>query len=126
MSKKNKIIISPEWDNIFQIHKENNFSNHAFPLYLFTERLYTQLIESDCKDILFMSREGQFLKKLFERYCGIRSELGLPVTNIKTHYFYGSRNSIMSASMKEIEKEDFNLMFRYFKWFISFHISAHR
>jgi len=115
---KTKIIINKEWDEIFNKYAENNFSNHAFPLFLFTERLYNQLAETDCKDVLFMSREGQFLKVLFERYCQIRKELGLEVKDIKTHYFYGSRNSIMTASSKPIEEEDFDLMFRFFKYFI--------
>ena len=114
--KKNKIIISSDWDKIF--NKHNNFSNHAFPLYLFTLRLYNQLSETGCNDVFFMSREGQFLKKLYERFVEIKKELGQEVTPINTHYFYGSRNSIMTASVQPIEQENFNLMFRYFNYFI--------
>ncbi len=116
--RKKKIIINPEWDEIFYKYEENNFSNHAFPLYLFTARLYERLAESGCKDVLFMSREGQFLKRLFDRYCEIRRELCQPVIDITTHYFYGSRNSIMTASAKAIDEEDFDMLFRYFKYFI--------
>ena len=115
---KNKTIIDAEWDKIFNKYEENNFSNHAFPLFLFTQRLYNELNLIGCKDVLFMSREGQFLKVLFEKYCQIRKELNLEVSDIKTQYFYGSRNSIMTASCKPIEKEDFSLMFRFFKYFI--------
>ena len=107
-----------EYDYIFNKYKNNNLSNHAFPLYLFTARLYEKLEKSNCKDILFMSREGQFLKKLFEKYCLLRKEFGLDVININSHYFYGSRNSIMSASVKPLEEENFEFMFRFFNYFI--------
>ena len=70
----NKIILDQSWDEIFNKYEENNLTNHAFPLYLFTVRLYDELVKKGCKDILFMSREGQFLKKLFERYCQLRKE----------------------------------------------------
>ena len=120
--KKDKTIALNEklvkFDEIFNSNKENNFSNHAFPLYLFTARLYDQLKEKNCKDIIFMSREGQYLKTLFERYCQIRKELGLDVADIKTHYFYGSRNSVMTASTKPIDNENFEHLLRYFKFFI--------
>ena len=118
MKKDKNLIISPDWDEIFYLNKEDNLSNHAFPLYLFTERLYNSLINSGCKEVLFMSREGQFLKVLFEKYIEIKKSLGQPVTEIKTQYFYGSRNSIMTASVKPIQEEDFELMLRYFKYFI--------
>ena len=107
-----------KYDEIFNLYKDNNFSNHAFPLYLFTSRLYDELGKNNCKDILFMSREGQFLKTLFEKYCDIRKAFGLKVSDTKTHYFYGSRNSIMTASTKKIEEENFEHLFRYFKFFI--------
>lgn len=119
--KNNKNVSQTElskYDEIFNLNKENNFSNHAFPLYLFTSRLYDELVKNNCKDILFMSREGQFLKILFERYCKKRKELGLDVANIKTHYFYGSRNSVMKASTKPIEQENFEHLLRNFKFFI--------
>lgn len=119
MKKDNKLIFQEDWDAIFKKFPENNFSNHAFPLYLFTQRLYDSLVKSNCKDVIFMSREGQFLKLLFEVYCDIRKELKQPVTEIKTHYFYGSRNSVMTASVKPIEEESFELMFRFFNFFIS-------
>ena len=111
-----KQILNNEWDNIFFKYGEKYvLSNHAFPLYLFTVRLYNELKENNTKDILFMSREGQFLKKLFDRYCQLRKEAGLDVINIKSHYFYGSRNSTMAASLKPLEEENFELLFRFFK-----------
>ena len=58
--KNNKVIINQEWDEIFNKYADNNLSNHAFPLYLFTIRLYDDLVKKGSKDVLFMSREGQF------------------------------------------------------------------
>ena len=118
MQKANKLIINPEWDEIFYKYENNNFSNHAFPLFLFTTRLYEQLAQEGCKDVLFMSREGQFLKRLFDRYVEIRKEFNQETSDIKTHYFYGSRNSIMTASAKPLEQEDFDMLLRFFKYFI--------
>ena len=115
--KENNIIINEEWDKIFY-QNDNNFTNHVFPLYLFTKRLYNELNKLNCKDVLFMSREGQYLKKLFEKYISIRKELGHDVIDINTHYFYGSRNSIMTASVKPIDEENFEHMFRFFNYFI--------
>ena len=118
MKENKKLIINKEWDKIFNLFEENNFSNHAFPLYLFTTRLYNRLAKNNCKDVLFMSREGQYLKILFEKYCQLRKELGYDVKEIKTHYFYGSRNSIMTASAKPIDEENFDHLFRFFNFFI--------
>lgn len=112
---KSNTIINDEWDEIFNLDIQDfNYSNHAFPLFLFTERLYNSLIADKSKDILFMSREGQFLKRLFDRYIEIRKELGINELDINSHYFYGSRNSIMKASVKELENEDFDFLFRFF------------
>lgn len=117
--QKNKTIINLEWDEIFNSYPDNNFSNHAFPLFLFTERLYENLKENKTKDVLFMSREGQFLKKLFDRYIEIKKELKQDVINIKTHYFCGSRNSIMTASAKPLETETFESLFKFFNFYMS-------
>ena len=108
-----KEIINKEWDKIFLTFKDNNFSNYAFPLFLFTKRLYEEIKSSGKKDVLFMSREGQFLKKLFDEYCSQKND-----KDIKTYYFYGSRNSVMSAALKPLNEEDFKFLFRFFKFFI--------
>lgn len=107
-----KTLINQEWDQIFN-YKVDNFVNHAFPLFLFTKRLYEKVTEVGCKDLLFMSREGQFLKKLFDRYCEIQTAHG-KVLNVKTHYFYGSRNSIMKASVESLDQEKFASLFKFF------------
>ncbi|MGN0798575.1 MAG: hypothetical protein ACI4L7_03340 [Christensenellales bacterium] len=116
-SKNNTILC--KYDEIFDCYGENNLTNFAFPLYLFTMRLYDCLEKTDTHDVLFMSREGQFLKKLFERYCEIRKELNKDVANIRTHYFYGSRNSVFTASTKPLQEEHFDYLFRFFNYFMN-------
>lgn len=91
--------------------KDLNFSNHAFPLFLFTKRLYQQLKKENVKDIFFLSREGQFLKKLFDIYVECLKKKGIE-SNFNTHYLYASRNSILNASLNPIDNEDFYCLFR--------------
>ena len=115
---KNKTIVNSDWDEIFY-SGDINFSNYAFPLALFTARLYNELVANGENNVLFMSREGQFLKKLFDRYIEIRKELKLDISPINTYYFYGSRNSVMAASMKKLSEENFSHLFRFFRYFMS-------
>ncbi len=89
-----------------------NFSDHAFPLYLFTKRLYSALTSEGVRNVFFLSREGQFLKKLFDIYCRVLDEKYGIETNIKTHYLYASRNSILSAGLNDLTKENFYYLFR--------------
>lgn len=88
--------------------KENSFVDIVFSLYNFTEKLYFSLIEKNAKDIVFFSREGQFLKKLFDDYQNT-----IYGRKIKTHYAIVSRKSTYIASLKEIEKEEFSLFDQY-------------
>ena len=89
-----------------------NFSNHAFPLFLFTKRLYEEVEKSGTKDVFFLAREGQFLKRLFDKYVEIIKEKYRTTNTINTHYLYASRNSVLCASLDEIDKEDFYYLFR--------------
>lgn len=115
MRKTQSIIIDQTWDTIFNEYGDRyNLSNYAFPLYLFTTRLYESLRQNNQHDVLFFSREGQFLKKLFDQYLTMRKEFCGDCLPIKTHYFYGSRNSVMAAAMKTIDQEDFAFLFRFF------------
>lgn len=82
------------------------FSNYAFSLYLFCESLYVECCKNKVKDLYFFAREGKFLKKLFELYLERKK------VEIHTHYLYVSRNSIFPVGLKEIENENFSLLFR--------------
>lgn len=91
--------------------KDFNFSNHAFPLFLFTKRLYQELKKENVKDVFFLSREGQFLKKLFDIYVDDLKKKGID-SNFNTHYLYASRNSVLNASFNSLDNEDFYCLFR--------------
>lgn len=97
-------------DKLKILLEKRNFSGYCFSLALFTEQLYISLKKEKIQDVFFLSREGEFLKRLFDKYCEIYKE-----TNIKTHYLYISRQSTFVASLNEnIEEEKFNTLFRQF------------
>jgi HAD superfamily hydrolase (TIGR01549 family) len=83
--------------------KLHSFSNIAFSLYEFTEKLYFSLLKKDATNVVFFSREGQFLKKLFDEYQSKSLN-----KKIKTHYALVSRKSTYIASLKSLDKEDFS------------------
>ncbi len=95
--------------NVFHSQNQYNFSNFAFPLYLFTKRLYTELQNHHAKNVFFFAREGQYLKFLFDKYCEINN-----LKDIQSHYLRVSRNSMLLTSLKPIPQEDFSAMNCYF------------
>ena len=87
-----------------------DYSGYCFSLALFTERLFVALKKDKIKKVFFLSREGEFLKKLFDLYCKINEE-----DKIESHYLYVSRQSTFVASLnKDLEKENFHTLFRQF------------
>lgn len=96
--------------SINQIAKSNvsgilGYSNYCFLLYLYTERLYKNLVREGVKDIYFLSREGEFLKKLFDLYICKRFN-----KEIHTHYLYVSRKATYPATLKRLDEERFGLL----------------
>lgn len=81
------------------------YSNYCFLLYLYAERLYKTIVYRGIKDIYFLSREGEFLKKIFDLYLARRSEY-----EICTHYLYVSRKATYPATLKALNEEDFHLL----------------
>lgn len=100
--KEDKIKIPKYLKAIYNLDK--GFSNYSFSLFLFIKKLANALKTNNKTEVFFLSREGEFLKKLFEYYCDLR---GL---NIKSHYLEMSRNSIMIAGLKDLEHETFDLL----------------
>ena len=95
---------------IEQIAKSNvsgtlGYSNYCFLLYLYIERLYKSLVCEGIKDIYFFSREGEFLKKLFDLYICKRSN-----EEIRTHYLYVSRKATYPATLQRLDEERFGLL----------------
>lgn len=78
-------------------------SNYAFSLYLFISRLYDRCIADGIQELFFLSREGKFLKKLFDRYVELKGD----TYPIPTSYLLVSRKSIMLSSLNDLGKEKF-------------------
>ncbi len=92
--------------------------NHPFPelaltLYAFTERLYERLLGEGVKDVFFMSREGQPLKRLFDAYQAWRQPSR--AIAIRSHYLEVSRRATFLPSLDEIDRETFHTLFRQYR-----------
>ena len=83
------------------------YENYAFALYYFIDELYRKLRTDEVKEVLFLAREGEMLKRLFDIYLQIAGE-----TSIKTYYFYTSRIASYAASLRPIGEEGFEGLFR--------------
>lgn len=76
-------------------------------LWLFTHKLFDQLIQDGVKDVFFCSKEGEFLLRLFEQY---QSEMfGRQI--IKCHYLLVSRKSTFICSLRPLPEESFSRFF---------------
>lgn len=83
----------------------DNFENSIFSLYRFISRLYFNLIKNNLDEVFFLSREGEFLKKLFDRFVDT-----IDNKKIKSHYILVSRKATYLPSLKNINKEDFSVL----------------
>lgn len=81
---KNIKLLGSDYKKFYEIQKKfgdnYNYSNHAFPLFLFIKRLYDDLEKRKVKNVFFLSREGLFLKKLFDKYLEMRGGGSLKAT----------------------------------------------
>lgn len=84
--------------------EEYPLSNYAFSLYLFIKRVYEESIKDGITDLYFLSREGQFLKHLFDKY--IENKQVRP----NSHYMYISRRAAVNASLQCLEDERFTAL----------------
>lgn len=80
----------------------DNFEHMAFTLYKFTDNLYHYLRKNNYNEVFFLSREGEFLKKLFDEYQ--KTVYG---KKLDTHYIMVSRKATYLPSLKKLDKEDF-------------------
>ena len=83
----------------------NSFEHAVFTLYRFIEKLYYNLENDGLDEVFFLSREGEYLKKLFDDFndkiCGKK---------IKSHYILVSRKSTYLPSLKKLDQEDFGVL----------------
>lgn len=102
--KSNKILFSLQTK---QKRAGISYSNYAFAMFRFISKLYDELNKIKFNKVYFFSREGEFLKILFDKYCQIvNNEFGLPI--IESHYLYISRQSTYFAGLTKIEDEKFS------------------
>lgn len=89
------------------------FKELSLTLYYFIERLHDSLILAGAKDVFFMAREGQFLKKLFDEYASSR-KFGKS-WQIRSHYIEVSRRSTLLPSLGPLDTEGFETLFRQYR-----------
>lgn len=74
----------------------------------FVERIYDIAKREQIQDLFFLSREGQFIKKLFDSYqnfaCIDKSK------NINTHYLKISRQASLQIALKGLDVEQFGYL----------------
>ena len=108
-TEKEKNIIK----NVTELSKKqsDNFEHLIFSLYLFTERLYFKLLSTGRNEVFFLSREGEFLKKLFDAY--VEKVHG---KKIKSHYLLVSRKATYLPSLKPLKEENFDYLLKQYKY----------
>ena len=84
---------------------DENFEHAIFTLYKFIENLYYNLENDDLDEVFFLSREGEYLKKIFDDFND-----KIYGKKIKSHYILVSRKATYLPSLKKIENEDFKVL----------------
>lgn len=98
------------FNEMFVSNVDRPFNGYTGSIVLFISKLYQELVKKKCKSVLFCSREGQLLKKLFDIY---QDNINSP-QKIASHYFFVSRRSTMLPALKKIGEEKFEKIFRQF------------
>lgn len=92
---------------------QNNLEEAVFPefiyeIFCFCKCIADYIVKNEISNVWFLAREGQFLKKCFEIYC---SEL-MPSRRYNLHYVYTSRRATFLPSLKRLDSENFETLFR--------------
>lgn len=99
-------------DSIYR-NKDSYFEQIGFSLFYFIEKLHTTLLKKGAKNVFFLSREGEYLIRLFELYQKYQGFTGLQYIN--AHYFLVSRKSTFLPSLKTLSEENFEILFRQYR-----------
>ncbi|BAO75475.1 putative glycosyl transferase [Winogradskyella sp. PG-2] len=84
------------------------YTEYVIFYHVFAERVYEKAKRNKLKDLFFLSREGKFLKKLFDSYQDF-AQID-ESRRIKTHYLKISRHAALQMSLKAIEIEPFSFL----------------
>lgn len=94
-----------------QLRFQGEFAGMASSFWLFCHRLFEELIRKGVRDVFFLSKEGEFLKKLFERYqVDLYGQL-----RVKGHYLLASRKATFLASLAPFPAEDFSRLLDHYR-----------
>lgn len=93
---------------LFDHPMQNPVNGYAGEILYFISSLYQNLIRNQEQHVFFCSREGQFIKELFDAY----QERYHSDAVISSDYFYVSRKAVLMPSLKEVDAEDFGIVFR--------------
>ncbi|MDX9664601.1 hypothetical protein QMK50_06420 [Pseudomonas sp. P5_152] len=85
------------------------FGEMADTLLYWVSELHRTLIGNGVKQVFFLSREGQPLKQMFDRYC---VRVGVP---IQSRYLEVSRRSTLLPSLNTLSEERFETLFRQYR-----------
>lgn len=101
------------YNNINKLLKttDDDFEHSIFSLYNFIEKLYYELLSRNVEEVFFLSREGEYLKKLFDYYCD-----NIYGRKIHSHYLYVSRKATYLPSLKKLEDEDFSSLLNQYSY----------
>lgn len=89
------------------------FKELSLTLFWFIDKLHAKLLTERAKDVFFLAREGQFLKKLFDHYQQRRQLQGSAF--IRSHYLEVSRRSTLLPSLRPLQEEPFDTLFRQYR-----------
>ncbi|PJL09571.1 hypothetical protein B9Y63_00870 [Stenotrophomonas maltophilia] len=89
------------------------FRELALTLHLFIDRLHARLVREGARDVFFLAREGQFLKRLFDHYQSTRQLQG--AVRIRSHYLEVSRRATLLPSLQPLAQETFETLFRQYR-----------
>ncbi len=106
---------SKKFTNIInRIHKKCQknssipYTEYIIFYHFFIERLYNKVKKDQVKELFFLAREGQYLKRLFDSYQDYTHVEG--TAKIKTHYLKISRQASLQINLKDIEIEEFQYL----------------
>lgn len=107
-SELSRYDIEKSLKKILKKYKKLQFKEIALVLLNFTEGLYLQLVKENFKEVYFCSKEGYFLKKVFDYF----QKVYIGEERIKSHYIKVSRRSTFLPSLVRLEEEKFETIFR--------------
>lgn len=83
-------------------HNQEPYSNYSLVLYLFIEKLYRAVCREGERTLYFLTREGKYLKKLFDNYLLWKGN-----SEIETHYLCVSRYALNNAIEDSNQRNNF-------------------